>query len=95
MLKIPLPGPHCWVDDLTVSSEPMGGEEDVSEPVNTVLDEPKGTLFTKEKAPTATEENVLPGFVCPSSELKSRRAATKQWLVKSAFFNANRAVPLL
>ncbi|XP_064607124.1 uncharacterized protein LOC135471730 [Liolophura sinensis] len=95
MLKIPLPGPHCWVDDVTVSSDPMGGEEGMSEPANSVTDEPKSAKWTKEKTTTGTEEHVLPGFVCPSSELKSRSAATKQWLIKSAFLNASRAVPLL
>ncbi|XP_076440984.1 uncharacterized protein LOC143280236 [Babylonia areolata] len=41
------------------------------------------------------EEAVLPRFLCPSSESKSRQAALKEWLAKTSFATACRTVPLM
>ncbi|KAL8572269.1 hypothetical protein ACOMHN_022505 [Nucella lapillus] len=40
-------------------------------------------------------EVVLPRFLCPSSESKSRQAAIKEWLAKTSFSSACRTVPLM
>ena len=37
----------------------------------------------------------LPNFICPSSEDKSRQSRIKDWLEKTTFTWASRAVPLL
>ncbi|KAL8583488.1 hypothetical protein ACOMHN_066239 [Nucella lapillus] len=37
---------------------------------------------------------LLPRFMCPSSESKSRQAAIKEWLAKTSFASACRTVPL-
>ena len=41
------------------------------------------------------EEVILPRFVCPSSETKSRQEAIKEWLAKTSFSTACRTLPLM
>ena len=41
------------------------------------------------------EQELLPDYICPSSEDKSRQAAVREWIERSSFPWALRTVPLL
>lgn len=43
----------------------------------------------------AKEEIILPPFLCPSSEKKSREAALKDWLSKTCFRSGHKPVPVV
>ncbi len=43
----------------------------------------------------AEQELLLPDYICPSSEDKSRQAAVREWIERSSFPWALRTVPLL
>lgn len=52
---------------------------------------PEETELEEEEEP----EPVLPRFLCPSSEKKSKQVAIKEWLAKTSFATACRTVPIM
>jgi hypothetical protein len=53
-------------------------------------------IISKEEDDVTAEEYIeLPKFLCPSSELKSKQAAIKDWLARTNFNYSSRCVPLL
>lgn len=53
-------------------------------------------LISKEDNGVIAEDCIeLPKFLCPSSELKSKQAAIKDWLARTNFVYSSRCVPLL
>lgn len=111
-IKKPLKGPHCWVDDMTITSEPpielTEGQQNTGEETQCRLGSAKSNEIKapapedKENLPlTKNTDDViedhieLPKFLCPSSELKSKQAAIKDWLSRTNFTYSSRCVPLI
>ena len=59
------------------------------------LPPPPVVEVSREVEEAAEPELVLPRFLCPSSETKSRQAALKHWLAHSSFQEAVRTVPMV
>ena len=59
------------------------------------LPPPPVVEVSREVEEAAEPELVLPRFMCPSSETKSRQAALKHWLAHSSFQEAVRTVPMV
>ncbi|XP_062622181.1 serine/arginine repetitive matrix protein 1-like [Saccostrea cucullata] len=113
-VKKPLKGPHCWVDDMTITSEPVQelaeeNQQNTGEGTQSRLCSAKSNEIKnigqvgKENVPltsngdeTPAEDHIeLPKFLCPSSELKSKQAAIKDWLARTNFAYSGRCVPLI
>lgn len=113
-VKKPLKGPHCWVDDMTITSEPVNEpgddtQQNAGEGTQSRLNSAKSNerkppgQEDKENLPVVItnaddviEDHIeLPKFLCPSSELKSKQAAIKDWLARTNFNHSSRCVPLI
>ena len=113
-VKVVLKGPHCWVDDATVTSESDAGKtqtlDDVTNSGVVVQTDAQGTP-SPSKVCVQIQDNVNPGveqeyeeniepivlpkYLCPSSEKKSKEAAIKDWLFSSHFDYARGSIPLI
>lgn len=113
-VKKPLKGPHCWVDDMTITSEPVNEPGDDTQQnagegtqsrLNSAKSNERKTPGQEDKenlpvvitnADDVIEDHIeLPKFLCPSSELKSKQAAIKDWLARTNFNHSSRCVPLI
>ncbi len=73
------------------ASQPQNGEaEELETGVDNVVKPEQITVVHLKDI----DQYQLPGFICPSSETKSREAAVKDWLKKTTFPWALRSLPL-
>ncbi|KAL4236733.1 hypothetical protein ACF0H5_005117 [Mactra antiquata] len=66
------------------------------DPNKQLLDSGRGeNELIKEQSAEEKDKIILPPFLCPSSEKKSREAALKDWLANSCFRTAHKGVPIV